>query len=745
MNVASIKAVEILPTITFSNRVVNPLSTYTNSRLNGNVQDGLSPLKLSIASTFTSNPVEDVLRFWSKKFGYKTTVNFSPYDQVFQELLNQNSSLNHPENDARVVFLRMDDWIRNLSDTGASSIHRHIVTNINFLSEYAAKAGTNVESPLFVIIARNSRDSLISLENQNEYEQLLRNDLSAHSNIYVTTSGDIDKTYGVEDYYDAQKDQLGHIPFTPDYFAALGTSVFRHVHSGKRSPFKVIVLDCDHTLWGGVCGEVSPDQLTLSEPYASLQSFMLRQKATDKILCLCSKNVQEDVERVFRERSDMLIREEDIVTSKINWHPKSRNLIDLAKELNLGLDSFIFVDDNPVECAEVRVNCPEVLTLNLPEKPEEISAFLDHVWAFDTLKTTREDENRTQLYKENIERAGLQQRSSTFIEFIDGLNLDIRITKATPEEFGRVSQLTYRTNQFNFTTIRRSEEQIRELIETKGFTCAVCRVSDRFGEYGLVGVMFYKLESDRILLDSFMLSCRVLGRGVEHRMLRSIGEAAQAHDLGIVQVQFAGTEKNLPARNFLKSVLRGMAGTVQTTESGYLLESGYLSGFMYNPDIQPLGKIRVNGQGKKPFFSTSSMIQSLIFEQIAKELRAPSTIAGLLQGSNGSGARRTVNSSVTEREPLQIITGIWERILDREGIGPNEHFFDVGGTSLKAVGVLSELNERFNKNLTIVSLFEHSTIRSLVDFVERQEPTNGEFNKIIQRSKARRSRTRRRE
>ncbi|MGM0506729.1 MAG: HAD-IIIC family phosphatase [Bacteroidota bacterium] len=708
------------------------------------VRESPNTLKFSIASTFTSQPVEDTLRFWGKKFGLDTVVRFSPYDQVFQELLDPASSLNQPSQDARVLLLRIDDWVRNLPDTGELSLHTHIVSNIHDLKTFAAMATTFADTPLFVCIARNSKGSRIRPESQIYYEQYIKNELSTYTSIHVTTSEEIDNLYGVEDYYDAQKDQLGHIPFKGAYYTALATSLFRNVLAGKRAPYKVIVLDCDHTLWGGVCGEVPPDQLTLSGGYGYLNAFMLLQKAAGKILCLCSKNVEEDVERVFRERPDLPLRKEDFVTSKINWEPKSRNLKELSKELNLGLDSFIFIDDNPVECAEVRANCPEVVTLNLPEKPEEIGLFLNHAWVFDTLATTGEDKKRTQLYKENIERSGFLESSSSLQEFIDGLNLDIRITEAKAGEIGRVSQLTYRTNQFNFTTIRRSEEQIRELIESDGFTCAVCRVSDRFGEYGLVGAMLYKRVADRILLDSFMLSCRVLGRGVEHRMLRSLGREAVSSGFDTVQIPFVQTEKNRPARNFLKSVLRGVSGTIPTTEIGYLLRSDYLSELAYEPDNQSAGVTPGNGEVKQSASHTPKESHSRIFEQIAKELHHPAKVAGLLNGNSVAPGWTSPGSAASDQDSLAIITGIWERLLGRKGIGPNDHFFDVGGTSLKAVDVLSQLNERFNKNLTIVSLFEHSTIQSLADLVDLDESTIDKFDKIIQRTEARKSRTRRR-
>lgn len=703
-------------------------------------------MRLSIASTFTSNPIEDAFVFWSKKFGFKTVVHFSQYDQVFQELLDQNSSLNHPHNDARIVFVKFDDWIRNLSNIEESFIHSHIVTNIHSLCEYVAISASYVRSPLFLTIARNSGDSFIKPDKQKAYEQFISEKLSDYPNIFVTTSREVSMKYSVDDFYDKQRDQLGHIPYKQEYFTALATSIFRKILASKRKPYKVVVLDCDNTLWGGVCGEVGPKGISLSEPYKNLQLFMVQQVKSGKILCLCSKNTKEDVDSVFSKRPDMILKEKDIVSSKINWQPKSQNIKKLSEELNLGLDSFIFLDDNPVECAEVRANCPEVLTLNLPERPEEITSFLEHAWPFDFLKSTSEDQQRTKLYKDNIKRADYENKSSSLKEFIEGLNLDIRIENAGLEDISRVSQLTYRTNQFNFTTIRRSEEEIKELFRRDDFTCKICRVKDRFGDYGLVGVMLYQTSSDRIVLDSFMLSCRILGRGVEHEMLRSVGEEAVAKGIELVQINFQRTEKNQPAMNFLKSVFKDFSGDFFPKINGYMTFAAYVSKLSYDPDENQSFKNIANPQAKDPIQKAAVKNESMLFEQIALNLNSPTNITQQL--SPNGHLKTTIPSRslpAAEKGTLLIITEIWENVLDKTGIRPHQHFFDVGGTSLKAVEVLSQLNERFNKNLTIVSLFEHSTIQSLVKLIEDTPAENTEFSKIIQRAASRRDRFRQRD
>src|SRR5204862_373136 len=175
-------------------------------------------------------------------------------------------------------------------------------------------------------------------------------------------------------------------------------------HALLRPAHKVIVLDCDNTLWAGVCGEDGAKGIRLDPPFQSLQKFMRAQHEAGMLLCLCSKNNEEDVNEVFAQRLDMPLRREHLISSRLNWLSKSENLKSIAQELGLGLDSFIFVDDNPVECAEVEANCPEVLTVQLPEDPQQIPQFLRHCWVFDHLTRTAEDIKRGEMYRQNRQR-----------------------------------------------------------------------------------------------------------------------------------------------------------------------------------------------------------------------------------------------------------------------------------------------------------------------------------------------------
>jgi len=347
-----------------------------------------------------------------------------------------------------------------------------------------------------------SHPELSALYDRIEMELLSK--VGSIPNVFTVGPSSILEKYPVSDYYDPHGDELGHIPYTLPFYTSLGSTLFRLMFTLHSKPFKVIALDCDNTIWKGVCGEDGADGIQITESFKELQNFMIEQIKAGILVCLCSKNNEEDVFEVFNKRDDMLLKPEHLVSWRTNWNFKSENLKSLAEELNLGLDSFIFIDDNPVECAEVKANCPEVLTLQLPQNEELIPQFLKNIWAFDHIKVTEEDKKRTKMYQDNIQREKYHDSSLTLKDFLDGLQLKIDISIPKSEQLERVAQLTHRTNQFNFTTIRRTEAEVKDLLGNDQTNCLIAKVSDRFGDYGLVGVLFYTMESNAVNVMQLM-------------------------------------------------------------------------------------------------------------------------------------------------------------------------------------------------------------------------------------------------
>jgi FkbH-like protein/FkbM family methyltransferase len=551
----------------------------------------------------------------------------------------------------------------------------------------------------------------------DDAEQTLLSAAGTIPNVHTIGSASLLRHYPIKDYYDPHSHHAGHIPYTPEGYAAIGTALIRTIYNVKRKPRKVIVLDCDNTLWKGVCGEDGPLGIEVSEPYRRLQEFMVDRMRAGMLLCLCSKNAEADVLAVFDQRTDMVLQREHLVARRINWNSKSDNIKSLAHELNLGLDSFIFVDDNPVDCADVRINCPGVLTLQLPQQGEAVPAFVDHVWAFDHADATEEDHNRTKLYQDNAKREQLREQTLSLKDFIKGLELRVEIAEATDDQLGRVSQLTFRTNQFNFTTIRRSENEIRDYLKRDRATGLVVRVVDRFGDYGLVGVLLYETEADRFKVDTLLLSCRVLGRGVEHALLAHLGQRAVREHKRFVELAYRPTEKNAPVREFMKSIGDHAGGE---PGASWTLAADHLASLEYNPDetaehgheapapSAPDTRPPRQGWG----FAVGDRSEPV--QRIAESLYDMDRVARAIEAYRLRNGPLDAPVDVAPAGTLQAtLLNIWKKVLGRSRIGMNDNFFEVGGTSLRAVQLIATIKKELKQNLSIVSLFECPTVTLL--------------------------------
>jgi FkbH-like protein/FkbM family methyltransferase len=601
----------------------------------------------------------------------------------------------------------------------ADTRQRTIQENVESLSLAMRGAAERSAVPYLVVVCPPSPAELADPAQAVFYQQmedLLASNLAQASNTYMVRSAELAATYPVAEYYDAEGDTLGHVPYTHSFFAALGSMIARKFHTTRRAPYKVIVLDCDNTLWNGVCGEDGPQGIGIDEARAALQTFMVRQHDAGMLLCLCSKNTEEDVYEVFAQRDDMPLTREHVVTSRINWQPKSANLRELAEELQLGLDSFIFIDDNPVECAEVRANCPEVLVLPLPEDTTTIPRFLDHVWAFDHLKITEEDRSRTSMYQQNIQREKARSTSLTLTDFLAELNIQVRIAPPTPAQLPRVSQLTQRTNQFNFTTIRRSEAEIQRLCQGGERECRVVEVSDRFGDYGLVGVMLFELTPEALALDTMLLSCRVLGRGVEHQMLAHLGQVASERQRASVDIRYLPTRKNQPALDFLTSVVGDYQ---ESAEEGLLFRvpTEFAQHVTYTP-AESAPPADANGESKpRAARAAASAVDAALLErfvQIANTLYDAEQVLGRASARQVQQRSDTAGVYVAPGSDLeQSIAAVWQEVLGLERVGSRDNFFEIGGTSLKGVQLIAQLKQRLGVELSIVNLFESPTIGAM--------------------------------
>ncbi|WED42136.1 HAD-IIIC family phosphatase [Legionella cardiaca] len=499
--------------------------------------------RISLVSTFTIEPIISFMEYWFKQINTTYCLEVGEYNQVIQCFLNNQSILYKNKNN--FVFISLYDWFKD-----ENKIDQSIIKDLINAIEYYVSSSSNLVFLFFTPPPPNREKS----NNFIKTESQIKLHFSNVPSIYIKTHNELLNCYHIHSYFDEITYRQGGIPYNDELFMALATYAVRQLDSLRRNPKKVIILDCDNTLWKGVVGEDGIQGIQINQNHIQLQSKVKELKDQGFLLALCSKNILEDVKAVFEQRDDMILSWDDILSTKINWDNKASNLHQLAKELNLGLDSFIFIDDNLLECAEIEALCPGIEVIPFPYEENDVAVFLDNIWSFDRPKTTKEDVHRADFYKQNEHRENLQQSTKSLDEFIQQLNLQVDIKPATEMDVPRVSQLSMRTNQFNTTSIRYDESQIFGFIKKDCFEVYTVTVSDKFGDYGLVGVLIVNFEDKKLIVDSMLLSCRALGRGVEKIMYQKLIDLCWAKKIEKIEFKFKKTERNIPAEFFLKSI-----------------------------------------------------------------------------------------------------------------------------------------------------------------------------------------------
>jgi FkbH-like protein len=686
------------------------------------------PARIAIAATFTADPIIEVLKFWSRELDLQFTPVVTPYNQIFQQLLEPNSLLLSSGNALNVLLVRPEDWLRySEPDTGKKKELMERCTD-EFITG-VRNAARQMSCPWKIYLCPGSSQtvgeetaSLVSAA-----EQSIREGFADVNTIEVLDALRFVERYSVAEVHDARADAAAHIPYTPHFHAALGTEIVRRFRAQTANPCKVLVLDCDNTLWQGLCAEEGPQGVVITGGHRALQEFILRQAEAGTLICLSSKNAPEHVFGVLRNHPGMVLREEHISAYRVNWEPKSSNLCSLAAELNLGLDSFVFIDDDARECAEVSVRCPEVLTLRLPRDPADFHRFLEHIWAFDRENISAEDRRRTMLYRDNARRDLACRQSASLAEFLETLELRVVMQPAGPGQMDRIAQLSRRTNQFNASTLTYSSQDLEQSAAT-GLKVLAVEVSDRFGDYGLSGAVTYRCHGDLLVVEAWYLSCRVLGRGVEHRILAELGKIAQSAELRRVGIHNRESARNHPFRHFLDH----LPGQLETTERG-------ISTFSLTAANAAQAKF-IPGESAPIVVSKKTdaapRLRLAAMAHVPHDLATAPQIAARLDGE-GRGRRdsRAVASFTAPGSEMEnSIAAEWRAILRLNKVGRDDNFFELGGNSLLLVQLNSNLIAKIGVDISLDRMFQYPTVASLAGYI------NGASSKSHDMSRAAKTR-----
>jgi FkbH-like protein len=529
----------------------------------------LRELRVTALSTFTIELVVPYLAVECARRGHRLEATVGPFGQLEQQVLDPASVL-HASAPHVVLFApRVEDVAPELADgfmrLDAQAVAASVAAYVARIAELARALRERSTARIVVWnqpplrrLAAGLADTSLEASQQAAVASLnasLAAAVRAIPGASVFDAARVATELGTDRWFDAKMAALARCPIGPSAQIAVARRLARQLRATMEAPCKCLVLDLDNTLWGGVIGEDGLGGIALGDTYPGnafkqFQRVLASYRDRGVLLAIASKNNEADVDDVFANHTDMVLRREDFAARQIHWNDKASSLRAIAKELDIGVDALAFFDDNPVERAWVREQLPEVTVIDVPKDPLGYADALDGSGAFDHLIVTAEDRLRAEQYRAEVQRKELETTATSVEDFLRALEMKIVIGSIDAATTPRVVQLLGKTNQFNVTTRRHDEAALARMLDG-GAVALWMRITDRYGDNGLVGVAIAVPDEASVYrLDSFLMSCRVLGRKAEQALLHVLCRRARARGAETLLGEFIPTKKNAPAATF---------------------------------------------------------------------------------------------------------------------------------------------------------------------------------------------------
>jgi FkbH-like protein len=503
------------------------------------------------------------LRLLASRKGVRLTVRQGNYDNPLEDLVKLNSD----DSPNSIVLVPFFDSITTSLEARHNEFSDDDIENLlsSFVLRWRQILQSTPSNTKVLVLGLHSVSSLYpfglsrSRRILDKFNSELRDIVRERIGTIFVDMEALILNVGIRNAIDSRMYFKARNPYSVEFAEVLAEALFDAL-SIEDSVAKVIALDCDNTLWGGILGEdgfsgIRLDPNTaIGAVYHEAQHRLKELKDLGMLLCLVSKNDENDVLQVLEQHEHQVLRPQDVISHRINWKQKSSNLSSLAEELNLGLSSFIFIDDSSFECAEVQEAHPEMTVLQFPDTPSEVLRFLSHLKQKCLSGRDEVNVNKTAEYRvrEEIESAKSMSGSSEI--FLESLDVRAKIEINQLADVSRLAEMCSKTNQFNTTTKRRTAEELRSLMTQQNCKVVSVRLGDRFANHGLTALMVLMSENDKVRVTDFLMSCRVLGRNIEHALIAYVADVATHENLLRVDVDFVPSSKNGPAFDALKSM-----------------------------------------------------------------------------------------------------------------------------------------------------------------------------------------------
>lgn len=480
----------------------------------------------ALLSNFTIKGLDEHLKKSAERYGIGISVYNGEYGQWQQEILGQKLYAFNPD----IVYVIVD--------------FEDIANQLDMIDQLSTKIHAKI------IVCNKVLDAASALDANTIFSARFRNSVQVMVFDFNAWIVDI----GKEKHWNTKYRELGDMRLSPNVFESFGNELAAYLVPLAGKTKKCLVLDLDNILWGRIIGEDGIAGIALGphsdgQPFYEFQKYLKALQERGAILAIASNNNEEDVKEVFERHGYMVLQESDFAAVRANWNNKARHISEIAEELNIGLDSMVFIDDDPRNRELVRDSIPEVEVLEMPSDPEQYVRTLREYKGFTSFGVTPEDKKRAKMYTDEKKRRVFKEASIDLDSFLKGLEISITIQPVSDATIPRSAQLTQKTNQFNLTTRRYQVEDIKNMLAQE-FKIWILDVRDKFGEYGLTGLVIIKDRGKHWEIDTFLMSCRVLGKRVEEeffgRVLNELKKQSSKRVTGV----YIPTAKNEQVRNF---------------------------------------------------------------------------------------------------------------------------------------------------------------------------------------------------
>lgn len=532
---------------------------------------GARPLRVAVLRSYTVEAIEPVLRLRLLLEGFEPEIFFGGYNQYVQEVLDESSALYAFRPDVVLLMIRLEELMPDLVETFGdresaawSEVVESSAAEVANLAQ-AIRARTSAQVVLQNFTPPEPAywgvyDAQIADGQGHQVARLNRSvaeRFSAMPGAFIWDFDHLVRRRGYDQIFDPKMWYFSKNPYKQAVYPYLVDDLLRYLLSILGRSKKCVVLDLDNTLWGGIVGEDGLEGIELGHAYPGLcyrelQKALLRLHRRGVILAVNSKNNEADALEVIDSHPDMVLRREHFSAMQINWQDKASNMRALAETLNIGLDSMILVDDNPVECEQVRQLVPECEVVCLPKQPYLLPGVVDSLPGLDNIRLTAEDKSKGEMYRAEAARKEEEKSFGSLEDFLEGLELAVSIDAAAPYSIPRIAQLTQKTNQMNVTTRRYTETDIGAMAEKENMAVFSVAAKDRFGDNGIVGVFILDVAGDDCRIDTLLLSCRVIGRHIERAMIDVIADVARSKGATALIGEFLPTPRNKPAEGLFE-------------------------------------------------------------------------------------------------------------------------------------------------------------------------------------------------